>query len=433
MNTQNNPDHSATTEPGPFAGGRIQDGEVFHLIKQETLRQELVLRLIPSENYASKPVREATGSILTNKYSEGLPGRRYYQGQEYIDKLENLCIERAKAVFNGEHANVQPYSGSIAVLACYFAVCQAGDTVMGPRLDHGGHLSHGHKVNLTGKLFKMVQYGVNQQTEVVDLDEVREQARQARPKMIIVGGTAFPRNFDFPGFAAIAKEVGAVLVADMSHTAGLIAGKAHPQPFPHVDIMVTTSHKTLRGPRGAFIVCKRDWAAKIDTAVFPLLQGGPHQHTQAGVGVALFEAQQPAFREYAANIVRNSKALAQTLMEGGLRLISKGTDNHLILADVTSMGWEGGKPAAVAMEKAGIELNANMIPFDKGSALKPSGIRLGTPALTTRGMGPEEMKIVGDLMLQVLRDPSANEDNLRRVRARVQELCLAFPVPDYFV
>lgn len=409
------------------------DHQLFDLIKRESLRQELVLRLIPSENYVSKSVLQATGSILINKYSEGYPGKRYYQGLKIIDELENLVIDRAKSLFGADHANVQPYSGSIAVLACYFAVCEAGDVIMGPSLAHGGHLSHGHNVNITGKLFQAVQYGVNKDTERFDLDEIEQLASKHKPKMIIVGGTAFPRNIDFEGFGQIAKKVSAVLVADMSHVAGLIAGKVYPNPFPYADIMVSTSHKTMRGPRGAFIVCKEEFAKQIDKAVFPLLQGGPHQHTHAGIGVAFFEAAQPAFKDYARNIVENCKALASALIEGGLRLVTGGTDNHLILADVTSLGWDNGKLAAVALEKAGIIVNANMVPYDKGSPMRPSGIRLGTPAITTRGMGKDEMCTIASLIFEVLKNPSITDDQLSKINDSVRNLCLRFPVADHFV
>jgi len=422
--------HFGTAE---LAKPRVADAEVAALIREEARRQESVLRMIPSENYASKAVMEATGSVLTNKYSEGYAGKRYYQGQPVIDKLETLTIERAKKVFGAEHANVQPYSGSVAVLACYFAVLEAGDKVLGPKLDHGGHLSHGHKVNVTGKIFDVAQYGVSKETENIDLAEVHKLAKEHQPKMIIVGGTAFPRVIDFNAFSEIAREVGAVLLADMSHYSGLIAGGSYPNPFPHADIMVSTSHKTLRGPRGAFILCKEEHAKAVDRAVFPLLQGGPHQHTQAAIAVALFEAMQPAFKEYAEAVVDNCRALADLLAAGGLRIISGGTDNHLILADVTSLGWQNGKDAAVALEEAGIVLNANSIPFDTGTPMKPSGIRFGTPALTTRFMRGDEMKQVAQLMLAVLQNPSIDATALAHVRAQVEDLCRRFPVPDYFV
>ena len=408
------------------------DYELFELIKQETLRQELVLRLIPSENYVSKSVLKATGSCLTNKYSEGYPGKRYYQGQQIIDKIERLTIERAKYLFGAEHANVQPYSGSIAVLACYFAVCKPGDTVLAPKLSHGGHLSHGHKANITGNLFNVIQYGVERDSEDFNLNEIELMAKKYIPKMIIVGGTALPRNINFKAFSEIAKNVSAVLLSDMSHTAGLIAGKVHPNPFPYADIAVSTSHKTLRGPRGAFILCKDEFSKKIDKAVFPMLQGGPHQHTQSGICTTFFEAMQPAFQKYSEAVIRNNRLLADILKKNGLRLISNGTDNHLILADVTSLGWNGPN-AAIKLEKAGIIVNSNMIPFDKGTAVSPSGIRLGTPAITTRGFGFDEIKIVGTMIMRVLGNKNCSNEDIKEIRNEIINLTLNFPVPEYFV
>jgi len=407
------------------------DPELFELLELEKLRQENVLRLIPSENYVSRAVMEATGSILTNKYSEGYPGKRYYQGQEFIDRMELLGIERAKSLFNAEHANIQPYSGSIAVLAAYFAFAEPGDTIMGLSLAHGGHLSHGHSVNISGKLFRSVQYGVSQETERMDYAEILKLALESHPKVILCGGTAYPRIIHFDKFAEIARQVGAFLIADVSHIAGLIAAGQHPQPFPHVDAMVTTSHKTLRGPRGAMILCKKEHASRVDRAVFPLFQGGPHQHTQAGITTALREAMQPEFKTYGERIVVNCAVLAESLKNHGFRIISGGTDTHLMLVDVTTKGING-KAAAVLLEKCGIVCNFNMIPFDTGSAKSPSGIRLGTPALTTRGMGRVEMKLIANSILEAVENRDSDV-RLSEIRQKVEDLCRSFPVPDVFV
>src|SRR5579864_3248422 len=367
-----------------------EDPEVAGLIEAEARRQFQKVRLIPSENYVSLAVLEASGTVLTNKYSEGYPGKRYYEGQRYIDQIETLAVERAKALFGVEHANVQPYSGSPANLAVYLALAQPGDTIMGMSLPMGGHLTHGWPVSVTGKWFKPVQYGVRADTGRVDMDEVRDLARRERPKLIFCGGTAIPRAIDFPAFAEIAREVDAVLVADMAHIAGLIAGGAHPSPVGHAPVITTTTHKTLRGPRGAMILTDAEHATAIDKAVFPGLQGGPHNHTTAGIAVALREAAQPSFRDYAAQVVANAKALAAALLDRGFDLVSGGTDNHLLLVDLTSKGIAG-KPAAKALDKAGIELNFNTVPFDPRRPFDPSGIRLGTPAITTRGLTEQHM------------------------------------------
>jgi glycine hydroxymethyltransferase len=407
------------------------DPEVAELIDAEAKRQFEKVRLIPSENYVSLAVLEASGTLLTNKYSEGYPGRRYYEGQQVIDVLETLARDRAKALFGVDHANVQPYSGSPANLAVYLALAQPGDTIMGMALPMGGHLTHGWPVSVTGKWFKPVQYGVRADTGRVDLDEVRDLARREQPKLIFCGGTAIPRTIDFPAFAEIAREVGAVLVADVAHIAGLIAGGAHPSPAGHASVITTTTHKTLRGPRGAMIMSDEEHAKALDRAVFPGLQGGPHNHTTAAIAVALKEAAQPDFRDYAAQVVRNAKALAAALTERGYTLVSGGTDNHLILADLTPQGI-GGKPAAKALDRAGIELNYNTVPFDKRKPFDPSGIRLGTPAITTRGLREEHMAPIAAWMDEAI-TAAAKEDEqaIDRIAAEVRELLSSFPIPGW--
>jgi glycine hydroxymethyltransferase len=406
-----------------------EDPQVAELINAEAQRQFEKIRLIPSENYVSLAVLEASGTLLTNKYSEGYPGRRYYEGQQVIDQLETLTIDRAKALFGVEHANVQPYSGSPANLAVYLALAQPGDTIMGMALPMGGHLTHGWPVSVTGKWFKAVQYGVREDTGRVDMDEVRDLAQRERPKLIFCGGTAVPRTIDFPAYAEIAREVGAVLVADIAHIAGLIAGGAHPSPVGHAEVITTTTHKTLRGPRGAMIMSDTGHAKALDRAVFPGLQGGPHNHTTAAIAVALHEAAQPEFRDYAAQVVRNAKALAESLTELGYTLVSGGTDNHLILADLTSQGI-GGKPAAQALDRAGIELNYNTVPFDKRKPFDPSGIRLGTPAITTRGLVEDHMPRIASWMDEAI-TAAAKEDEatIDRIAGEVREMLSEFPIP----
>ncbi|HET9988416.1 MAG TPA: serine hydroxymethyltransferase, partial [Kofleriaceae bacterium] len=367
------------------------DPEIAELIANEERRQRDSIRLIASENYVSGAVLAATGSILTNKYSEGYPTKRYYEGQQFIDQIEQICIDRAKALFGADHANVQPYSGSPANLAVYFAFLKPGDTVMGLGLPAGGHLTHGWNVSITGSYFRAVQYGVRKDTHRVDMAEVRELALKERPKLIWCGGTAVPRTIDFPAFGEIAKEVGAVLVADIAHIAGLVAGGAHPSPVAIADVVSTTTHKTLRGPRGGMLMCKAAHQKAIDRAVFPGLQGGPHNHTTAGIAVALREAAAATFKTYAAQIVTNAKALAAAMVEQGFTLITGGTDNHLILADLTSKNIPG-KIAAKTLDAAGIELNYNSIPFDPRKPFDPSGIRIGSAAVTSRGMKEPEMK-----------------------------------------
>jgi len=405
------------------------DPQVAALIESEAQRQRDTLRMIPSENYVSRAVLEATGTVLTNKYSEGYPGRRYYEGQQNVDPIETLAIERAKALFGVDHANVQPYSGSPANLAVYLAFLSPGDTVMGMALPMGGHLTHGWSVSATGKWFRPVRYEVRRDTGRVDLDQVRDLARKERPKVIFCGGTAIPRTIDFPAFADIAREVGAILVADIAHIAGLIAGGAHPSPVGHADVITTTTHKTLRGPRGAMIMSTEAHAKAIDKAVFPGLQGGPHNHTTAAIAVALHEAAQPEFTRYAAQVVANAKALAAALTERGFDLVSGGTDNHLILIDLTNKEI-GGKPAAQGLDRAGIECNYNTVPFDPRKPFDPSGIRLGTPALTTRGLTEAHMPQVA-AWIDAAIDATRKEDEatLDRIAAEVRDLLADYPIP----
>jgi glycine hydroxymethyltransferase len=405
------------------------DPEVATLVAEEVERQSSTICLIPSENYVSRAVLEAMGTVFTNKYSEGYPGRRYYEGQQVVDKLEPLAIERAKRVFQVEHANVQPYSGSPANLAIYLAFCEPGDTVMGMALPMGGHLTHGWGVSVTGKWFHAVQYDVRRETGRVDMDEVRELARKERPKIIFCGGTAIPRTIDFEGFAEIAREVDAILIADIAHIAGLIAGGAHPSPVGHADVLSTTTHKTLRGPRGAMLMSTEEHASALDRAVFPGLQGGPHNHTTAAIAVALHEASQPDFFEYAQQVVENAKALATGLLEHGFDLVSGGTDNHLLLVDLTSKGVPG-KVAAQALDRARITVNYNTVPYDPRKPFDPSGMRLGTPAVTTRGMTPGEMELIARWINEGV-DAAGREDEstIERIAEEVTELTAAFPMP----
>jgi len=407
------------------------DPEIAELIAGEERRQRDSIRLIASENYVSGAVLAATGSVLTNKYSEGYPGKRYYEGQKYIDQIEQLCIDRAKALFGVDHANVQPYSGSPANLAVYFAFARPGDTIMGMGLPAGGHLTHGWNVSITGSYFRSVQYGVRRDTQRIDFDEVRELARKEKPKLMFCGGTAIPRTIDFAAFGEIAREVGALLVADIAHIAGLVAGGAHPSPVAVADVVSTTTHKTLRGPRGGMLMCKAAHQKAIDRAVFPGLQGGPHNHTTAGIAVALREAQAASFKTYAHQIVANARALAAALVERGFALVTGGTDNHLILADLTSKNVPG-KVAAKALDAAGIELNYNTVPFDPRKPFDPSGIRLGTPSVTSRGMREPEMKQIAAWMDRVVSAPS-DASLHARIANEVRELCATFPAPGILV
>jgi glycine hydroxymethyltransferase len=408
-----------------------EDPEVAELIDSEAERQFAKVRLIPSENYVSAAVLEASGTVLTNKYSEGYPGRRYYEGQQFIDPIETLAMRRAEALFGVDHANVQPYSGSPANLAVYLAFVSPGETVMGMALPMGGHLTHGWGVSATGKWFRAVQYGVRADTGRVDLDQVRDLALAERPKLIFCGGTAIPRTIDFPAFAEIAAEAGAVLVADIAHIAGLVAGGAHPSPVGYAPVITTTTHKTLRGPRGAMIMTTAEYASQVDKAVFPGLQGGPHNHTTAAIAVALREAAEPAFRDYAHQVVANAKALAAALLDRGYALVSGGTDNHLILIDLTPQGIAG-KPAAKALDRAGIEVNYNTVPFDPRRPFDPSGIRIGTPAITTRGLGEPHMAQVAAWMDEAITAAAKDDEAaIERIAGEVRELLAGFPMPGW--
>ena len=407
------------------------DPEIAELIASEERRQRDKIRLIASENYVSGAVLAASGSVLTNKYSEGYPGKRYYEGQQYIDQIEQLCIDRAKALFGAEHANVQPYSGSPANLAVYFAFLKPGDTVMGMGLPAGGHLTHGWSVSITGSYFRAVQYGVRKDTHRIDLDEVRELARKEKPKLLFAGGTAIPRQIDFAAFGEIAREVGAVFVADIAHISGLVAAGAHPSPVPVADVVSTTTHKTLRGPRGGMLMCKSTHQKAIDRAVFPGLQGGPHNHTTAGLAIALKEAATAEFTQYAHQIIANSRALAAALVDLGWNLITGGSDNHLILADMTPKNVPG-KIAAKALDVAGMELNYNSVPFDPRKPFDPSGVRIGTAAVTSRGMREPEMKQIAAWMDQVVNAPS-NAAMHETVASEIRELCAKFPAPGILI
>ncbi|MFI6410424.1 serine hydroxymethyltransferase [Streptomyces sp. NPDC050585] len=405
------------------------DPELARLVTAEERLQAETLRLIPSENYVSAAVLEASGTVLQNKYSEGYAGRRYYEGQQVIDQVERLATDRAKAVFGVDHANVQPYSGSPANLAVYLAFAEPGDTVMGMALPMGGHLTHGWGVSATGSWFRGVQYGVRRDTGLIDFDEVRDLALKERPKVIFCGGTALPRTIDFAAFAEIAREAGAVLVADIAHIAGLVAGGAHPSPVPHVDVVSTTTHKTLRGPRGAMLMCREEHARALDKAVFPGLQGGPHNQTTAAIAVALHEAAQPAFRDYAHQVVANARALAAALLDRGFDLVSGGTDNHLVLIDLTNKDVPG-KTAAKALDRAGVVVNYNTVPYDPRKPFDPSGIRIGTPSLTSRGLGTEHMAAVADWIDRgVTAAHRGDEDALAAIRAEVADLMALHPAP----
>ncbi|MFD0292812.1 serine hydroxymethyltransferase [Streptomyces sp. NPDC058322] len=405
------------------------DPRLAALVAAEEQLQADTLRLIPSENYVSAAVLEASGTVLQNKYSEGYPGKRYYEGQQNIDQVETLAAERATSLFRMDHANVQPYSGSPANLAVYLAFLKPGDTVLGMSLPMGGHLTHGWGVSATGTWFRGVQYGVRRDTGRVDLDEVRDLARAERPRLIFCGGTAVPRTVDFAGFAEIAREVGAVLVADVAHIAGLIAGGAHPSPAPYADVVSTTTHKTLRGPRGAMLLSRAEHARAIDRAVFPGLQGGPHNQTTAAIAVALREAAGPDFRAYAHQVVTNARTLGEELASRGFDLVSGGTDNHLLLIDLTSRGVPG-KTAAKALDRAGIVVNHNTVPYDPRKPFDPSGIRIGTPALTSRGVPASEMAAVAEWITRAVEAArTGDEPAIAKVRAEVKELMDGYPAP----
>jgi glycine hydroxymethyltransferase len=407
------------------------DPVVFDLIQQEQVRQAGSIRMIPSENYVSKAVMQATGSCLTNKYAEGYPGKRYYEGQQLTDQIENLARDRAKELFHAEAANVQTHSGSPANFATYMALGGPGCTIMGLALPHGGHLTHGWKVSFTGQLFNSVQYELDPVTGRLDYDKIADLAKQHKPKILISGSSAYPRKIDFTKFDDIAKSVGAFHVSDMAHIAGLVAGKVHMSPVPYADVVTTTTHKTLRGPRGGMILCKEEHAAAINKAVFPGMQGGPHMHTISALAVALGEALQPDFAKYAAQIVANAIRLAEKLMEYGFDLVSGGTDNHLILMDLRNKGITG-KPLAKALDRAHIVTNYNSVPGDTAGPFNPSGLRMGTPAITTRGMKEDQMDLIAG-WINIICNNLENEDVINKCGKEVQDLCASFPLPETFV
>jgi glycine hydroxymethyltransferase len=402
------------------------DPEVAQQVQNEILRQHDGLEMIASENFVSRAVLEAAGTVFTNKYAEGYPGKRYYGGCEFSDVIENLARDRAKRLFNAEHVNVQPHSGSQANAAAYMSILQPGDTILGLDLANGGHLTHGHKLNFSGKLYKVASYKVRQDTEVIDYDALEEQAIAEKPKMLIGGGSAYPRTFDFPRMRAIADKVGAYFLVDMAHFAGLVAGGVHPSPIPHAHIVTTTTHKTLRGPRAGMILCNQDLAAGVDRSVFPGQQGGPLMHVIAAKAVAFQEALQPEFALYSRQVVANARALGEAMQDEGYRIISGGTDTHLILVDVFAQGILGSE-AEFALGEAGITVNKNAIPFDKNPPLKPSGIRLGSPALTTRGMKEPEMRTIAGWICEALQHRS-DPARLKNIRGQVAELAEQFPL-----
>jgi len=402
------------------------DPEVAEAISRETRRQAGKLEMIASENFVSEAVLEAQGSVMTNKYAEGYPGRRYYGGCEFVDIVERLAIERSKRLFGAEHANVQPHAGVQANMAVYFTALQPGDTILGMNLSHGGHLSHGSPASFSGKFYRGVFYGVDRQTETIDFNEVENLAKRHRPKMIVVGASSYPRTIDYEKFRVIADEVGALILADIAHIGGLVAAGLHPSPVPCCEFVTMTTHKTLRGPRGGLILCKGDFAQTLDAKIFPGMQGGPLMHIIAAKAVALKEAQTEAFREYQCQIVKNAKTLAEVLLANGFRLVSGGTDNHLMLVDLTDLGITG-QEAQEILDRTGITINKNRIPFDTKGAQVTSGIRIGTPALTTRGMKEPEMKRIGGILSTVLRN-IGNEKMLAEAREEVRALCDQFPL-----
>lgn len=405
---------------------KTTDPEVYGWVVKELERQRNKLELIASENFTSIAVLEAQGSVLTNKYAEGYPARRYYGGCEFVDQIEQLAIDRAKALFKAEHVNVQPHSGSQANMAVYLATLKYGDVVMGMDLAHGGHLTHGSPVNFSGKWYRFVPYGVSPDTETIDYDQLEEQAREVKPRMIVAGASAYPRFIDFERLRSICDEVGALLMVDMAHIAGLVAASFHPNPCPHAHLVTTTTHKTLRGPRGGMILCKEEFARAVDKAVFPGTQGGPLMHIIAAKAVALKEAATPEFVAYQAQVVKNAKSLAQALQEKGYRLVSGGTDNHLLLVDLRNIGLTG-REAEIILDQVGITVNKNAIPFDPQKPTVTSGIRLGTPACTSRGMKEEEMQLIAELIDRALRGRSS-ETTLQKVRKEVLNLCSRFPL-----
>jgi glycine hydroxymethyltransferase len=407
------------------------DPEIYELIRQEKARQSGCIRLIPSENYVSRAVMEASGSVLTNKYSEGYPGKRYYEGQQVTDLIETMARERAKALFRAEHANVQPYSGSVANLAAYLAVAEPGETIMGLLLTHGGHLTHGWKNTISSRIFNSVQYTLDSKTGKFDMNRIRELAMQHKPKIIVSGATAYPREINFKAFGEIAKEVGAYHISDIAHIAGLVVAGIHQSPVPHADIVSTTTHKTLRGPRGGMLLCREELAKQVDRSVFPGLQGGPHMHTVTAIAVALAEANTPEFVAYAKQIVKNSRALATKLLEYGFDLVSGGTDNHLLLIDLRNKGVPG-KKVAKALDRARIVCNYNTVPDDPAPPFNPSGLRMGTPAMTTRGMKEPQAEMVAGFIKKVVENID-NESVIEEVGKEVLLLCSHFPVPDHFI
>jgi len=402
------------------------DPIIFSLIQKELSRQKEGINLIPSENYVSEAVLEAIGSVLTNKYSEGYPKKRYYSGHKFIDKIESLAIERAKKIFKADHANVQPYSGSQANQAVYFALLNPKDKVLAMDLKAGGHLTHGAEVNFSGRIYRFFYYSVDKTTGLIDFDEVRKIAKKVKPKLIVCGTTSYPRIIDFKKFKAIANEVGAFLMGDIAHIAGLVVANLHPHPFPFCDVVTSTTHKTLRGPRGGLILSKKSFASLIDKAVFPGIQGGPHEHIIAGKAVCFLEAQKKQFLEYQSQIIKNAKALAESLLEEGFDLVSGGTDNHLVLIDLTNMKITG-KKAQDLLEEVGIFVNKNVIPYDPRPPFDPSGIRVGSPCLTTRGFKEKEMKIVGKLISKIIKNPKSQKIK-REVKKEVKELTHQFPL-----
>jgi glycine hydroxymethyltransferase len=404
----------------------VADPEIASQIQQEVLRQHEGLEMIASENFVSRAVLEAAGTVFTNKYAEGYPGKRYYGGCEFADVVENLARDRAKRLFGAEHVNVQPHSGSQANAAAYMTLCSPGDTILGLDLAHGGHLTHGHKLNFSGKLYRVVGYQVRRDTETIDYDELEATALREKPKVIVGGGSAYPRQFDFVRMRQIADKVGASLMIDMAHFAGLVAGGVHPSPVPHAHVVTTTTHKTLRGPRAGMILCRQELAASIDRSVFPGQQGGPLMHIVAAKAVALGEALEPEFAEYARQIVANAKVLAESLAAEGYRIISGGTDTHLILVDVFQKGILGSE-AEFALGQAGITVNKNAIPYDTNPPMKPSGIRIGTPALTTRGMKEPEMRVIAKWIVSAL-EHRADAARLARIRGEVLEMAQRFPL-----
>ncbi|MFN7448325.1 MAG: serine hydroxymethyltransferase [Pirellula sp.] len=406
---------------------QTQDPAIWAAIEQESIRQQDGLEMIASENYTSPAVMQAVGSVLTNKYAEGYPGRRYYGGCEHVDTVETIAIERAKELFGSDHANVQPHSGSQANTAVYLSALQPGDVVLGLDLAQGGHLTHGMHLNISGKLYKFYAYGVDPVNHRIDFDQVAKLAREHRPKMIVAGASAYPREIFHDKFADIAKEVGAKLLVDMAHYAGLVAAGVHNSPVPYADYVTTTTHKTLRGPRSGLILCRSEYAKSINSAVFPGIQGGPLMHVVAGKAVCFAEAMLPSFKEYGKQVVANAKVLADSLMAHGLRLISGGTDNHLVLVDVTSFGI-GGKIAEKALDECGITVNMNMIPFDTRKPMDPSGIRIGAPALTTRGMGTHEFKTIATWIATALKSHD-DATKLAQIREDVRQMTSHFPVP----